>query len=68
MTEDHKGLMSLAQSDVLHMRLTGLILTALVHKNMLTAGEARALVADVMTYAPDDSPLRPALLQLHADL
>ena len=67
--DDKAGLRALATNDVMSVRMEGLILTALVERNVLTAAEARALVQDVINNAPKDATLAPAyegiLRELH---
>lgn len=57
---DHSGLMSLAQNDVMMIRMEGLILSVLVQKGLLTNQEARALILDVIANQPASASIGPA--------
>ncbi len=55
----------LAKQDVYHVRLTGMILAALVERNVLTASEARSLVDEVAEKMPPDlAPFREVFREL----
>lgn len=55
------GEQMLAKADVYQLRLSGLILAALVHKGILTNEQVRGLLADVSQAMPADFPLRAAV-------
>ncbi len=60
------GLQLLAQTDIYHLRLTGLILSALVARKVLTNQEVRGLIEDVSMHLPEEQRgFRAALTQLH---
>lgn len=59
---------TLAQNDVMNVRMAGLILAALVERGVLTASEAQALVDDVIAHAPAESALAPAFRELRLEL
>lgn len=66
MTSD--SVRTLAQNDVMNVRMAGLILGALVARGVLTASEAQALVDDVIAEAPAESALAPAFRELRFEL
>lgn len=64
---DHSGLMSLAQNDVMNIRMEGLILSVLVQKGLLTNQEARGLIRDVIANQPSEASIGPAYHALLAE-
>lgn len=61
---DTTGAMALAQNDTMNVRMEGLILRALVERNILTMGEARDLIQDVIDHAPQMAALSPAYAEM----
>jgi hypothetical protein len=62
----HAAVQMLAQTDIYHLRLTGMILKALVMRGVLKDPEVRALIEDVSMQLPDElKGFRQALVQLH---
>lgn len=55
---------TLAQNDVMNVRMEGLILSVLVEKGILTSAQAHDLVLDVIGRAPRESALAPAYREL----
>ena len=59
----------LARADLVQLRLTGLILSTLIERRLLTGGEAAALVGDAMKWlGPDDREMRQAYSQLQDEV
>lgn len=57
---DHSALQSLAQNDVMNVRMEGLILTALVARGILSDTDVRELIENVIAHAPKQAALVPA--------
>lgn len=63
-TEGTKAVYDLAQNDVYQSRFSALILSALVHKGLLTNSQARALIEDVLDKMPSDLAFRQVFVEL----
>lgn len=63
-----EAVMTLARQDVFQLRLSGLILGALVERQVISGGEARSLVEDVLAKVPAEMDAwRQALEALRAE-
>lgn len=63
MTNATAAFQKLARADVLQFRLSGLILSVLQARGLLTASEAQALIADVLALVPPEAPEYREVLQ-----
>ena len=62
-----KAVYQLAQADMAHLHLTGLVLMVLVEKGILTSDHAQNLVQDAQRILSEDAPMQEAYRLLSAN-
>ena len=67
MSNEAKAAAQLARADISQLRMTGLILSILIDRKLMTRGEAVALIAEAKPFLGDNPTMHEVYAQLLAE-